>query len=80
VERRRGAKDDHGQWIQKKVEDITEKLKTLFESNGIKISGDILAQIKEKADLSANFYQDLIWLIDVIMQIRNTSVEKVEID
>jgi hypothetical protein len=38
---------------------------------------DILPQIKEKSDLEAKFYSELIWLIDAIMQIRNTSEKEV---
>ena len=72
VERWRGAKNDKGVREQEEVKDITNQLKKLFIDNDITLNTDLLSQIKEKTDLPANFYEKLIWLIEVIMQIRNS--------
>jgi CRISPR-associated protein Cpf1 len=63
---------DREKQSSKEIKNITEQLKTLFKDNSLTISADLLSQIKEKSDLPANFYSELIWLIEAIMQIRNS--------
>jgi CRISPR-associated protein Cpf1 len=76
VERWRKKRDEHGIWADEKVKDITEALRNLFTTYGITLSNDILSQIREKADLEAKFYSELLWLLEIIMQIRNTDNQK----
>jgi CRISPR-associated protein Cpf1 len=72
VERWKGKKNEKGIREKKKVEDITKQLKKLFTDNGFDLATDLLPQIEKKSDLPSNFYSELIWLIEVIMQIRNS--------
>ena len=49
----------------------TDELDKLFEENEINKNKEIISQIKEKTDLKGKFFESLIWIIDVILQIRN---------
>ncbi|MCS6983413.1 MAG: hypothetical protein NZL83_04515, partial [Candidatus Absconditabacterales bacterium] len=69
VERRRGTKDAHGQWIASKY-DPTKELDTRCTKYNIEKHSDILAQIQHQH--SVGCLQTLIWIIDLIMQIRNS--------
>lgn len=79
VDRYRGTKDKKWQWQIKPVL-VTDELNLILEKNGIARDNDILKQIKNRTDLSSEFYASLIWYFDVIMQVRNTWLNTVELD
>lgn len=70
VERRRGKQDIHGQRQTTKY-NPTEEFDKLFSKNWIDKNWNILERIN-KSDLFSWFYSSLIWIIDLIMQIRNS--------
>lgn len=70
VERRRGKRDDHGIRVSKKY-DPTAELDALFLKNKIEKSESICDQLKNW-EFSLSFWSSLVWILDLIMQIRNT--------
>lgn len=71
VDRFRGYKNSHGQRENKAI-NPTQELDTLFDKYNIIQSQDILSDINKRDDLSVDFYHSLIWIFDIILQIRNT--------
>ncbi len=75
VERRRWTKNNHWERIVKKY-NPTQEFDKLLEKNWITKNTAILEQIKNKSDMSSSFFGGLLWIIDLIMQIRNSDTEK----
>ncbi len=71
VERWRGRRDNHGVWKSVKYSP-TEELDKLLRKYDIVKNNLILAQIENNNSLPASFYQSLIWIIDLILQLRNS--------
>lgn len=55
------------------IDNLTEKFSELFVTKGIDLDGDVQAQIIAKDD--ADFYQQLIGLFKLMMQMRNSNDE-----
>jgi len=77
VSRIRSEKDEHGIWVPREV-DVTSNLNRLFTSHGIITRSPILPQIKNRAELDNKFYEELIWNINLILQLRNSNSAKGE--
>lgn len=78
VERRKWANDKASwKWISKKY-DPTQLLNEWCEMYNFKKEQNIIDQIEKKIDkeLTADMLANLIWILDLIMQIRNSDTEK----
>lgn len=73
VERRRWAKNAHWKWIEKQY-NPTEELDKRCTKYAITKNSDILSQLHSQESVWC--FQTLIWIIDLIMQIRNSDAEK----
>lgn len=67
-------RNKEGYWEDKEL-DITSEFEKLFSDNGIDVGGNIKEQILIQT--SAEFYKRLMWLLKVMLQIRNSETNGV---
>lgn len=85
VDRVRSQRNDNGIWetvefIHGTHTGVTAKLSRLFEKFDIKTEGEIRQQIEENLNLSNEFYEKLIFNLNLILQIRNSKTGASEDD
>lgn len=80
VDRFRGNKNRSTGQRENKAINPTQELDILCNTYNINKNSNILEQITQHSSLPAEFYASLIWIIDVILQVRNTGTSEQESD